>query len=105
MEGGRIVQSGTPQEIVRNPANDYVADFVAHMNPLGVLRAEDVMRPLHGAAPEGPRIDAGARLREAIELRAETGETAVVERDGAPVGLIGETELLSALAGRNGPPA
>lgn len=46
MEGGRIVQWGTPQDIMLKPASDYVADFVAHMNPLNVLRASDVMRPL-----------------------------------------------------------
>ncbi|MGL4406456.1 MAG: choline ABC transporter ATP-binding protein, partial [Notoacmeibacter sp.] len=34
MEGGRIVQFGTPAEIVFSPANDYVARFVAHINPL-----------------------------------------------------------------------
>jgi glycine betaine/proline transport system ATP-binding protein len=43
MEGGRIVQLGTPREIFSNPASDYVADFVANMNPLGVLTARDVM--------------------------------------------------------------
>lgn len=43
MEGGRIVQCGTPREIFSKPANGYVADFVANMNPLGVLRARDVM--------------------------------------------------------------
>ncbi|PLX37759.1 MAG: choline ABC transporter ATP-binding protein [Hyphomicrobiales bacterium] len=32
MEGGRIVQHGTPQEILENPANDYVREFVAHMH-------------------------------------------------------------------------
>ena len=37
MEAGRIVQYGEPEDIVLNPANDYVADFVAHMNPLNVL--------------------------------------------------------------------
>ena len=37
MEGGRIVQCGTPQEIVKNPANEYVTDFVANMNPLSLL--------------------------------------------------------------------
>ncbi len=42
MEGGRIVQCGTPREIFSAPASDYVADFVAHMNPLGVLTAGDV---------------------------------------------------------------
>lgn len=45
MEGGRIVQCGTPQEIVKNPANRYVADFVANMNPLGLLIASDIMTP------------------------------------------------------------
>ena len=29
MEGGRIVQTGAPEDIVLNPANDYVRDFVA----------------------------------------------------------------------------
>ena len=45
MEGGRIVQCGTAREIIANPAIDYVPDFVAHMNPLGVLTARDVMLP------------------------------------------------------------
>jgi glycine betaine/proline transport system ATP-binding protein len=33
MEGGRIVQCGTAREIIANPVSEYVADFVAHMNP------------------------------------------------------------------------
>lgn len=46
MEGGRIVQVGTPQDIILKPADRYVADFVAHMNPMQVLRAREIMRPL-----------------------------------------------------------
>jgi len=52
MEGGRLVQMGTAREIIANPINDYVAEFVAHMNPLGVLTAEDVAEP--GSAPGEP---------------------------------------------------
>jgi glycine betaine/proline transport system ATP-binding protein len=44
MEGGRIVQSGSPEEIVLQPANDYVSDFIANVNPLSVLTAWNVMR-------------------------------------------------------------
>src|SRR5690606_5000612 len=44
MEGGRIVQSGAPEDIVLNPANDYVRDFIANVNPLSVLTAWNVMR-------------------------------------------------------------
>ncbi|WP_373086294.1 choline ABC transporter ATP-binding protein [Sneathiella sp.] len=43
MDQARIVQYDEPEEIVRNPANDYVADFVGHMNPLNVLRARSLM--------------------------------------------------------------
>ncbi|CDN54925.1 Choline ABC transporter, ATP-binding protein [Neorhizobium galegae bv. officinalis bv. officinalis str. HAMBI 1141] len=44
MEGGHIIQCGTPQEIVRAPADQYVADFVQHLNPISMLTAGDVMR-------------------------------------------------------------
>ncbi|MDI9349992.1 MAG: choline ABC transporter ATP-binding protein [Candidatus Symbiobacter sp.] len=46
MEGGRIVQIGTPQDIVLRPANDYVAEFVKHMNPLNVLQAGSFMKDI-----------------------------------------------------------
>ena len=45
MQGGRIIQTGTPHEIIASPANDYVAAFVANMNPLGVLTASDIAEP------------------------------------------------------------
>lgn len=45
MEGGRIVQTGTVREILANPANAYVASFVAHLNPLEVLTASDLASP------------------------------------------------------------
>ena len=45
MEGGRIVQVGTARQIIANPVNDYVQDFVAHMNPMAVLMAEDLAEP------------------------------------------------------------
>jgi glycine betaine/proline transport system ATP-binding protein len=68
MEAGRIVQYGPPQEIVLNPANDYVRDFVAHMNPLNVLRAQEIMVPF----AELPRTgrDGEARIDEELTLTA-----------------------------------
>jgi glycine betaine/proline transport system ATP-binding protein len=44
MQHGRIVQTGTAQDIVMRPADDYVAEFVLHMNPLTVLTGAMVMR-------------------------------------------------------------
>lgn len=55
MEGGRIVQCGTARQIIANPVNDYVADFVAHMNPMGVLTAADVAESGEAAGTALPR--------------------------------------------------
>ena len=52
MEEGRIVQYGTPEDIILNPANDYVARFVAHMNPLNVMKASSLMTPITQALPD-----------------------------------------------------
>jgi len=46
MEGGRVVQIGTPEEIIVNPKTDYVADFVEHADPTGVITAHTVAVPL-----------------------------------------------------------
>jgi glycine betaine/proline transport system ATP-binding protein len=53
MEGGRIVQSGAPEDIVLRPANDYVRDFIANVNPLSVLTAWNVMRSIHELESSG----------------------------------------------------
>ena len=45
LEGGRIVQCGRAEEILLHPADDYVAEFVKHMNPLNVLRGGALMTP------------------------------------------------------------
>ncbi len=79
MEGGRIVQCGTPREIYSNPANEYVADFVANMNPLGVLRARDVVEP--GEA-SGTGVTPDTRIEEVIEELLEKGGDVAVEGDG-----------------------
>lgn len=43
MESGKIIQHGKPEDIVLRPENQYVEDFVAHTNPLNVLRGRSLM--------------------------------------------------------------
>ena len=45
MKAAASSRCGTAEDIVLSPANDYVADFVEHMNPLNVLRGTSVMTP------------------------------------------------------------
>lgn len=83
MEGGRIVQCGTPQDIFTNPATDYVAEFVAHMNPLGVLCARDVMEPATGTPIACVSPD--ATIQQVMEA---------AQGHDAPVGVLQSGEIL-----------
>lgn len=127
MEGGEIVQTGTPQDIVLNPASDYVGEFVAHMNPLNVLRAGEIMASPDEAggfvlaasgalsrdgqrvasaaidngqaAPEGAVITVGRQtpVRAIIEARLANAGPFVVIDAGEIAGLVRDEDLFSCL--------
>ncbi len=79
LEGGRIVQTGTPEDIVLRPQSAYVTEFVRHMNPLTVLRGHMVMTPV--AAPDG--IAGPYRLAGRYQgVWGACGELAVSNDDG-----------------------
>lgn len=96
MEGGRIVQCGTPPEIYTNPVNEYVADFVAHMNPLGVLRARDMMEPVSG--PHTEVVDAETIVHEVIELINDRAGPIGVTQNDQLIGQITKDRILQRLA-------
>ncbi|WP_103332691.1 choline ABC transporter ATP-binding protein [Pseudotabrizicola formosa] len=86
MEGGRIVQCGTAREIIANPVDAYVQDFVAHMNPLSVLTARDVMVAGETVATLAVAPDTPVREIMAM-IRDGAGEMAV-EEHGARIGVL-----------------
>ena len=94
MEGGRIVQIGTAREIIANPVDDYVQDFVAHMNPLGVLTARDVMTSGSG---DGVKIDAELPIRQII-AQLQTDKMLTVVENGTPIGQVTEASVLTRLS-------
>lgn len=84
MEGGRIVQTGTPEEIVLSPANDYVRDFIANVNPLSVLTAWNVMRDWRDLEPAGDNwywLDRRQTTRFQLD---ENRMVIAAERNGRP---------------------
>ncbi|RLQ87901.1 choline ABC transporter ATP-binding protein [Notoacmeibacter ruber] len=97
MEGGRVVQSGNHQDIIANPVNEYVEDFVAHMNPLTVLRACDVMRAeVNG--PSDATVAGDTPVGDVInKLAAGAPLVQVTDGAGQPIGTISEREIVAAL--------
>ena len=150
MKDGRIIQYSKPEEIVLNPADDYVRTFVAHTNPLNVLCGRSLMRSLdnckrvngsvcidpgddswidlaqgntikgvrqgatslnlqqwqHGQAVEGlgrgpTLVDSNIGMRDALQIRYQTGNKLVLHDNQQVVGILGDTELYHALLGKN----
>jgi glycine betaine/proline transport system ATP-binding protein len=150
MKDGRIVQYSVPEQIVLNPADDYVRTFVAHTNPLNVLCGRSLMRTLdnctkvNGSVCLDPGVDSwldlaegntikGARqgagqldlqnwtpgqamdtldrkptlvhsnigMRDALQIRYQTGNKLVLQEGNQVVGILGDSELYHALLGKN----
>jgi len=101
LEGGRMIQCGTPPEIFSNPANQYVADFVANMNPLGVLRARDAL--LAGAGPAPTRcIDIDTPIRAVMTALDTRHGTLGVTEGGKVVGRLNRASVMAALTAPRG---
>lgn len=101
MRDGRIVQIGTAEEIVMNPADDYVADFVAGISRLKVVRAHGVMRPMDeyvaefGNIPdEAPRVEENETLSVLIQMAIDADAPIVVRDSGTEVGIITRRDIL-----------
>ena len=104
MEAGKIVQSGTPREIVRNPANDYVLSFLSNINPLSILTAADVMRPIVGREQMKVELSATARPQTSLAevmhaLSQKPGVIGIID-NGRVVGTVGASEAVAALSRR-----
>ncbi|HDS1696999.1 MULTISPECIES: choline ABC transporter ATP-binding protein [Pseudomonas] len=149
MKDGRIIQYSKPEEIVLNPADEYVRTFVAHTNPLNVLCGRSLMRSLdnckrvNGSVCLDPGIDswldlgeggalkrarqgqngldmqkwapgqdvellerrptvvhADIGMRDALQIRYQTGNKLVLQDNDKVVGILGDTELYHALLGK-----
>lgn len=100
MEGGRIVQCGTAREIIANPINDYVQDFVAHMNPLSVLSAADVMR--RGPSGADRAVDADTAVKAVMELFRDGVPELAVTQSGSVVGTIRPADVMGRLINPRG---
>jgi glycine betaine/proline transport system ATP-binding protein len=73
LQNGRIIQTGTAEDIVLAPADEYVAEFVRHMNPLTVLTGGMIMQHRSSMAGDGGNVwlDSGRRYRLSLNSSDE----------------------------------
>ena len=75
MESARIIQEDAPEQIVLNPATEYVEKFVAHTNPLNVLRGSSLMTPLAELAVQDDHVV----INDDIRMKLENGKLVSVQ--------------------------
>lgn len=108
MKDGVIIQVGTAEEIVLNPADDYVAEFVAGISRLHLVKAHSVMTPVEPFRAANPGCDISRLLKTTpnadineligLTMKSERDALAVVDA-GAVVGIITPRDLLRGVQG------
>ncbi|KJZ16270.1 MAG: choline ABC transporter ATP-binding protein [Marinomonas sp.] len=149
MESANIIQEDIPEQIVLNPATPYVEKFVAHTNPLNVLKGDSLMTPIEKLQNESGTYQAekglnfalsaegklesvdsteGSHLvvdwaqgleinklalgsvvlapsdinmRDAVEVRYQTQQPLLLQKEGSVVGVLGDHDFYHALLGKH----
>jgi glycine betaine/proline transport system ATP-binding protein len=149
MESANIIQEDIPEQIVLNPATPYVEKFVAHTNPLNVLKGDSLMTPIEklqnesgtykaekglnfALSAEGKLESVDSRegshlvvdwaqgleinklalgsvvlapsdinMRDAVEVRYQTQQPLLLQKEGSVVGVLGDHDFYHALLGKH----
>ncbi|TCN88452.1 glycine betaine/proline transport system ATP-binding protein [Vibrio crassostreae] len=96
MESGKLIQHGKPEEIVLTPKTEYVKDFVAHTNPLNVLKGRSLMQPLDSLTQENESW----KICDSKDLWIEQSEGALSVKGESALALVewSESDDLTAIS-------
>ncbi len=101
MKDGAVIQVATPEELVLNPASDYVEEFTRHIPRAKVMSVSAVMDK--GAQGTGAGINQTTKIAEVAEaIVASNTPLSVVDENGKPIGAIGREAIIPILARAGG---
>ena len=105
MRDGKVIQIGTPEEIVVSPADEYVADFVKGISRLKVVQAKTIMQSIESYENANGKLDENSNsvgenelLSKLIELSKSSEGPLIVKDDNQNnVGVLTQSDLLKAV--------
>ena len=105
MRDGKVIQIGTPEEIVVSPADEYVADFVKGISRLKVVQAKTIMQSIESYENANRKLDENSKsvgenelLSKLIELSKSSEGPLIVKDDNQNnVGVLTQSDLLKAV--------
>ena len=109
MRDGMVVQIGTPEEIVVNPADEYVADFVKGISRLKVVQAKTIMKSIKEYENKFGKLDNNNELVNENEVLSKLIEISVTKdkpiivtnKNNEKIGFISQSDLLKAVVEGN----
>ena len=97
LNGGKLVQNGKPEDILLNPADDYVTKFVQDVNRAKVLKVKSIMNTSN-QPNDGPKINMNDSIESCLPTILETRATlGVIDDDNNIIGSISDKEVASIL--------
>ena len=99
MRDGKIVQLGTPEELVGAPADDYVQNFIRDIPRSHVLTLRWIMREAEPGETDGPSLPVDTTVRQAIPVIAGSDRPVQAVENGKILGVVDRTAVLTAIAG------
>jgi glycine betaine/proline transport system ATP-binding protein len=109
MKDGRVIQIGTPEQIITTPADDYVAEFVEGISRLHLVSALSIMQPIadyratHGEPPaDCPTASPEADLDQLTNLAVCADKPTLIVAAGEVLGIVTTRDLLRGIQGGNG---
>ena len=103
LNAGKLVQVGSPVEIIMNPADDYVEAFVKDVNRARVIKAKVIMKPVNEANEIDKKnlikIEEDQFIEEFLpQVVCSSSNCEVVDKKGNVKGYISNKELQKSLS-------
>ncbi len=98
LRDGKVIQQGSGQDIVLQPADEYISAFVKEVNRGRVIKVQTVMKPISGEG-SSMRIPGDMTLEMAARQMTGGSQTVamVVDGNGKPIGSLDLHSIISAM--------
>ncbi len=105
MRDGKVIQIGTPEQIVISPADEYVADFVKGISRLKVVQAKSIMQTIEEYESRNSKlpddlqsVSENELLSKLIEISKSNQKSLIVkDNNKKSIGVITQSDLLKAV--------
>jgi len=101
LRDGSMIQDSDPQEIIMNPADDYVSDFIKDINRARVIQAKSIMTPTKTKS-SGPIVQENIVLEDILQIMSDDPSKPVTIKDSKG-NIIGKIEMGNLIEGMKRP--